>query len=124
MDAGERMQHTVVSHFFGYNKISSTRSYNMSILNKIIKHGYVEMKQIILATLLTLLPLYSAWSEDANSPDDPRTIIGSETYDQKMCIERYASKCIDAVCRTSEERNCSDKCQESAHDKCPDSPLQ
>lgn len=50
--------------------------------------------------------------------DIPTVVAGSKAYDEKTCIARYANECITSVCLTSQARDCIQKCQDGAKDKC------
>lgn len=50
--------------------------------------------------------------------DVPELVTGAEAFNQQECIGRYTSDCVATVCPTSEERDCPEKCQAEAVDKC------
>jgi hypothetical protein len=54
----------------------------------------------------------------AQAADDSTVILDSENYDQKMCIDRTSGDCVNTICLTSEERDCTDKCKADAEEKC------
>ncbi|AHE67705.1 hypothetical protein [Legionella oakridgensis] len=53
-----------------------------------------------------------------HAADIPDVVIGDDQYNQDMCVERSANDCINTMCLTSEDRDCQDKCQTDAEDKC------
>jgi len=71
------------------------------------------MKKTLLYLALISLPAL------CTAADNPTVVLGAEAYDQQACIQQYTNECIDNVCLTSEERDCSDECASSAEDKCP-----
>lgn len=50
--------------------------------------------------------------------DDPTVIIDDSEYKQQMCVQNKTQDCINTVCLTSEERDCTDKCETDAEQTC------
>jgi hypothetical protein len=69
------------------------------------------MKKALWAFFL-LLPMY------CQADDDSTVILDSENYDQQMCVQRTADDCVNTICPNSEARDCTDKCQADAEEKC------
>ena len=69
------------------------------------------MKSILLATLL----IFPAMGQ---ADDDPRQTLDSQKFDQSMCVQEVAGDCVNTMCLTSEERDCTDKCEADAEVKC------
>lgn len=60
----------------------------------------------------------------ASADDVPTIVEGAETYNEAMCIENYTNDCISTICLTSSDRDCQDKCAETARDKCAEQQLE
>lgn len=70
------------------------------------------MKNIFFSILLLLfcLPLKAA--------DIPELEIEDQKFDQELCAQQRASQCIDIMCQTSEDINCTQICEENAKNEC------
>lgn len=66
----------------------------------------------------SFVSLFSGFSAMVNAADIPAVIEGQEGVSKEECVASATNDCIQSVCETSTDTNCSDQCQASAVDKC------
>ena len=71
----------------------------------------------IVKTLMSL-GFFSVFSFSVFAADIPEDVIGSQKFDAMRCITENTDTCINAVCLTSEQRDCQSTCQKMAQQKC------
>jgi hypothetical protein len=48
----------------------------------------------------------------------PTVVEGAEGYDQAQCIAQGTNNCLQSICTTSSDTDCSEKCRKGAENKC------
>ncbi|KTD14941.1 hypothetical protein [Legionella israelensis] len=70
------------------------------------------MNKIFLNMFLLLLFL------PAQAADIPEAEIEDQKHDQEMCVQQRVNQCIDVMCQTSEDINCTQICEQNAKNEC------
>lgn len=68
------------------------------------------MKQLILICLF--------FPALAIAADIPEIVDQNEADSQELCVARASADCLNTICPTSPDINCSDNCKDDAVDKC------
>ena len=45
-------------------------------------------------------------------------VLEAQAFDDRLCIASYTNRCINAICLTSDERDCQLTCKQGAIAKC------